>query len=131
MGDAKREREKVEGLLDELMMVPAVNFPGTGKVTASDNHGVYIIYNEKEEVVHVGGTRSGKRGLWQRLQNHLYGQSSFVVAFFGGDGSKLRGDYKFRCLPVSDHRLRVFLEAYAIGCLCPKHIGLHQPVGGG
>ncbi len=29
----------------------------------------------------------------------------------------------FGCLPVTDDRRRALLEAYAIGVLCPKHIG--------
>jgi hypothetical protein len=42
---------------------------------------------------------------------------------FNGDGSRLRGRYKFRCIVVRSDRQRALLEAYAIGFLCPAHMG--------
>jgi hypothetical protein len=38
----------------------------------------------------------------------------------------LRKSCQYRWLVVHNHRLRVLLGAYAIGHLCPRHIGLHQ-----
>jgi hypothetical protein len=61
-----------------------------------------------------------------RLANHLHGLSSFTKHYLEGKGSKLRQGYSYRCLPVKNLRRRALLEAYAIGCLCPKHIGLGQ-----
>jgi hypothetical protein len=55
----------------------------------------------------------GKRGLYQRLNNHLQGASSFVIKALDG----------YRCIAVENNRLRAFLEAFAIGHLCPDHIG--------
>jgi hypothetical protein len=85
--------------------------------------GVYLIYDRKGQIVHVGQTPRGKAGIRQRLFNHLYGQSSFTEHYLKGDGARLRKGYAFRCLVVRDARLRALLEAHAIGQLCPAHIG--------
>jgi len=98
--------------------------PSRGKLDVTHLPGVYVIYDPRGRVVHVGSTPRGKHGLAQRLKNHLYGASSFVEQYLGGKGSRLRQGYSFSCLTVSDQKLRAYLEAYAIGNLCPDHIGL-------
>jgi hypothetical protein len=131
MTETTNEPRKVEQLFSELMGARQDNFPKAGKIeahAAPESRGVYVIYDPSGRVVHVGGTPRGKGGLAQRLENHLHSASTFTRKYppMKSDGSKLRDGYTFRCLPVSNDRLRAFLEAYAIGRLCPAHIGLHQ-----
>ena len=94
---------------------------------APDGRGVYVIYNPRGQVVHVGGTPRGKRGIAQRLENHLHGKSSFVEQHLDGKGYRLWEGYSFRCLVVRAPKPRAYLEAYAIGMLCPAHIGIGKP----
>ena len=39
------------------------------------------------------------------------------------DGTTLRKGYTFSYMIVPDPRMRALLEAYAIGRLCPAHLG--------
>lgn len=131
MTEASYEPGEVEKLFHELISAGEENFPKAGKIetrAAPESRGVYVIYDPDGRVVHVGGTPRGKGGLAQRLENHLHGASTFTRNYppLKGDGSKLRDGYKFRCLPVPNDRIRTFVEAYAIGHLCPAHIGLYQ-----
>ena len=104
---------------------PTHRFPKRGfALAAPDQHGVYIITDSKGKVVHVGRTIRGRRGLYQRLRNHIQGQSSFVLSYLNGDGETLRDGYGFQYLEVNDDKQRAFLEALAIGRLCPSHIGI-------
>ncbi|MCK4403819.1 MAG: hypothetical protein KAW02_01890 [candidate division Zixibacteria bacterium] len=82
--------------------------------------------NRNDRVVHVGRTRKAKDGIHQRLKNHLYGRSSFADHCLSGKGSKLRRGYKYRYLEVENGRERALLESYAIGHLCPLHLGLGE-----
>ena len=123
---SKKEAQKIEKLLKDLCSWPTLTFPTEGGFKDADvptKHGVYIIYNPKKLVVHVGQALSGKNGLRQRLSNHLYGQSSFARQHLKGHGEKLRLGYKFRFIEISDSRERALLENLAIGKLCPKHLG--------
>ena len=86
--------------------------------------GVYVMYDPKGNVVHVGSTPSGFQGIWQRLRNHLHRASSFTKVHLKDNGAVLRTGYGFRCLVVLDHRMRALLEHYAIGHLCPAHLGI-------
>jgi hypothetical protein len=70
-----------------------------------------------------GRTVRGTRRLHQRLSNHLHGRSSFVITVLMGKGAKLRSGYKSRFLAIEDSRLRALVEAFAIGQLCPDHLG--------
>jgi len=120
------EKNKVHILFKKLIIQPEKWFPKNGyKLEATTNKGVYIILKGKE-VLHVGSTPRAKKGILQRLCNHLRGQSSFTGKYLKGNGSELRAGYCFKCLPVEDNRTRVLLENYAIGVLCPKHIGEGQ-----
>jgi hypothetical protein len=85
---------------------------------------VYVITDPKGRVVHVGRTLRGRRGLYQRLRNHLQGQSSFVLLYLGGKGTKLRKGFSYQYLKVSDNRQRALVESLAVGRLCPLHIGI-------
>jgi hypothetical protein len=69
-----------------------------------------------------------KKGIRQRLGNHLQTQSSFTAKYppLKGRGTNLRQRYSYKFLEVGDQRQLMLLEAYAVGCLCPEHIGLHQ-----
>ena len=122
-----KENKKIEKLLKTLVRKKLFTFPQKGYtegVGVPTKQGVYIIYSPQNIVVHVGRTQRTKRGLRQRLNNHLLGQSSFVKEYLKGRESKLRNGYKFRYLIVEDNRERVLLEALTIGKLCPKHLGL-------
>lgn len=121
-------RDILSGLLQKLNSQPLIAFPERGqKLNAPEKHGVYVIRDPRQSVVHVGRTVRGKRGLFQRLNNHLQSQSSFVINFLDGDGSKLRGRYTFQYLVVDGERQdrrRALLEHIATAWHCPKHLGL-------
>lgn len=121
----KREPETVRALFDKLMQARLEVFPEfRQRLTAPTRRGVYVIYDPRGKVLHVGRTPRAQNGIAQRLRGHMAGRSSFVKEHFRGDGSKLRGRCKFRCLVVKNPRRRALLEAYAISHLCPAHLGL-------
>ncbi|HXE85705.1 MAG TPA: hypothetical protein VN524_02765 [Hyphomicrobiaceae bacterium] len=123
--DADREEnEIIKSLFDDLMRAPLQKFPAQrGELAAPKEQGVYIIYSPSHDVLHVGSTPKARNGIAQRLRNHLSARSSFASRYLNGDGSRLRQGYVFRCLVVENRRLRALLEAFAIGHLCPAHIG--------
>ena len=114
-------------LFDELCAQPKRSFPQYRQpLDASSKPGVYII-RKGETVLHVGRTLRGRDGIHQRLKNHLHGSSSFTNEYLKGNGAALREDgytYQYRELEVP--RKRALLEAYAVGTLCPEHIGLGE-----
>jgi len=114
------EKEFNNVLKAELIAFPQAREP----LQAPTDQGVYIIYNPKGEVVHVGRSVRGQNGLYQRLRNHLRGSSSFTRKYLNGDGNKLRLGYKYKYRVIPDPRKRALLEALATGRLCPKHLGL-------
>lgn len=65
----------------------------------------------------------GKRGLYQRLTNHLHGASSFTIKYLNRKPAKLRNSFTYQFIEIDQPRLRALLQAYAIGVLCPAHIG--------
>jgi excinuclease UvrABC nuclease subunit len=118
------ERSHLSRLYKKLVGFERRSFPGPKKkINAPDRQGVYLIRSPSGKVLHVGRTYRGKRGLAQRLKNHLHGSSSFVKECFDSKGSKLRRGYTFQFVEVEHPRLRALLEAYTTGQLCPKHIG--------
>jgi excinuclease UvrABC nuclease subunit len=120
----KGEPKAVKTKLSRLAKSSIRRFPIAGKkLAAPDRQGVYVIYDPKGRVAHVGRTVRGKRGLYQRLNNHLHGRSSFVIKALNGKGAKLRNGFKFRFIAIEESRLRALLEAFAIGQLCPDHLG--------
>jgi hypothetical protein len=120
------DQRSIKRLLKDLRKQPLKKFPKTGGPDAPREQGVYVIFNAQGGVVHVGRTLRGKRGIFQRLCDHLATRSSFTNQYppLKGDGANLRKGYKFSCLSVTDNRDRALLEALAIGCLRPAHIGL-------
>ena len=122
-----REPLTIRKLYRQLLRSRPKRFPKTGeRLAVPDKHGVYIIFAPRGTVLHVGRTLRGKKGLRQRLNNHLHGNSSFTNQFLRGKGSKLRGTHKFAFLEIADARIRALLEAYAVGSLCPKHLGVGE-----
>jgi len=121
------ENLRVQEQFKKLCATKAVPFPQHGEqLTTSAKPGVYVIY-KREAVLHVGRTLRAKGGLHQRLEDHLYGRSSFTKKYLKGKGATLRKKgYKYRYLEVNAPRLRALLEAYAIGVLCPRHLGLGE-----
>jgi hypothetical protein len=120
----KGEPKAVKAKLSQLCKSPMQRFPLISeRLAAPDRQGVYIIYDPKGRVAHVGRTIRGTRGLYQRLTNHLHGRSSFVIKALNGRGASLRIGFKFRFVAIEDSRLRALVEAFAIGQLCPDHLG--------
>lgn len=119
------ESQIIKDLFNKLCKQHELSFPQYRKaLNAPSQPGVYTIRKEKS-VLHVGRTLRGKGGLHQRLKNHLHGSSSFTNKYLKGKGEILRKNgYTYQYLKVKDPRLRALLEAYAVGNLCPKHIGL-------
>jgi hypothetical protein len=123
-----REQRTVRLLFSELMRDEPKIFPRPRRrLEAPNQQGVYLICDPRGKVLHVGRTPSGVGGIRQRLKNHLHGASSFTIRYLKGRGAKLRHGYKYRCLVVKNQWRRALLEAYAIGYLCPAHIGLGIP----
>lgn len=119
-----RELRQLEKLFQTLVAAPKTKFPPPrGRLIASREKGVYLIFSPRGAVLHVGCTPRANRGIEQRLKNHLASESSFVYQYLGGNGSKLRSGYSFSYVEVADLRTRMLLEAYSVGHLCPRHIG--------
>ena len=120
----KSKQIEVQKLFKNLCDQTLQPFPKKREpLNAPTTHGVYVI-RKGSKVAHVGRTLRGKHGLHQRLSNHLQGASSFTQNYLNGSGSKLREGYTFQHLEVKGPRLRALVEAYAIGILCPEHLGL-------
>ena len=116
---------RIKKLFAKLNKQPRIGFPKSRqRLQAPDTHGVYVIRNRRNRVMHVGRTQYGKSGLHQRLKNHVCGQSSFVQACLRGDATKLRNGYTYQLLSVPKARDRVLLEYLATVILNPKHLGV-------
>ncbi len=113
----------IEDLFVKLTHSSFFVFPLKGKINVSEKHGVYIIYSPQNEVLHVGNTPSGRKGLDQRLYNHISCTGVFYEKYLKPNKIKMRGTHKFKYLEVDDNRQRALLEAYAAGDLCPAHFG--------
>ena len=119
------ERKRIEKLFQRLDKQPLCRFPERGYgLTAPRTHGVYVIRDHSNNVLHVGRTLRGRNGLFQRLCNHLLGQSSFVGVHLKGDGRCLRTGYTFQYIEVPDNRERALLESFATAWHCPAHLGV-------
>jgi hypothetical protein len=117
------EPQEIMNLHKKLIASKKFLFPEKGKVNVSSKHGVYIIYNTKSEVVHVGRTQSGIGGLNQRLYNHISKAGVFYSKYLKPRGIEMRGKYFFRYIEVSSPRTRGLLEVLTAGLLCPAHFG--------
>ena len=123
----RHESSQVRRLLTQLKRARPQAFPVSGeRLDVPDKHGVYIIYSSRLVVLHVGRTVRGKRGLRQRLNNHLHGASSFAIQFLKGHGAKLRRNYRFAYIEIADARVRALVESLAVGTLCPRHLGVGE-----
>ncbi len=122
----RSEPKVIRTLFARLCAQPRQRFPEKGQsLSAPREQGVYIIRKGKV-VFHVGRTTRAKKGLHQRLTAHLRGRSSFTKVFFSRDGDQLRDGYDYQFLVVIDPTQRAFLESYAAGSLCPRHIGTSE-----
>jgi hypothetical protein len=123
------ESREIKMLFDELCAQTKRSFPQHGQLLdAPSKPGVYII-RKNETVLHVGRTVRGRYGIRQRLKNHLHGSSSFINDYLKGNGAILREEgYNYQFLELEDPRKRALLEAYAVGTLCPLHIGLGEKI---
>jgi hypothetical protein len=113
----------------KLVEQNATKFPlERGQVKATQEKGVYLIIDSQGIVVHVGSTLRAKRGIHQRLYDHLCGRSSFVLKYkpLKGKGSNLRAKYSYKYVAVADAKMRMLLEAYAVLKLEPKHYDLGE-----
>lgn len=121
-----KEVEKIKNLHNELIRTVKIPFPKKGQsIDAPTKKGVYIIYNSKDQVIHVGRNKKAKAGLQQRLKNHLYGSSSLARNYLKPHQINLRAGYYYSYILVKDDRERALLEALSIGLLCPRYIGLN------
>jgi len=117
------EPEIIKNLFKKLIPSEFQIFPERGKINVTNNHGVYIIYSPENEVLHVGNTPSGRKGLNQRLYNHISKTGVFYREYLKDRNITLRGKYKFKYIEVPNPRHRALLEAYTAGNLCPAHFG--------
>ncbi len=117
------ESEKIESLLQNLLQSPLYPFPTKGKLDITCEKGVYIIYDPTSAVAHVGNTPRAQKGLCQRLNDHILGNSSFARNYLKPKNLSVRKGFTFKLLELPSPRERALLEALACGTLCPKHIG--------
>jgi len=120
------EHDRIKKRYQELITQSLNYFPEPNEtLNAPTSQGVYVI-RKGNSVLHVGRTLRGRYGLKQRLQNHLEKKgSSFTIKYLKMNGAALRKKiYTYQYLAVKGDRERALLEAYTIGVLCPKHIGL-------
>jgi hypothetical protein len=110
-------------LYEDLINFDFHIFPIKGKINICDKHGVYIILSPKDEILHVGSTKTAKGGINQRLLNHVRNQSTFSKGFMKLNSINLRNGYKFKYIEVENGRIRALLEALTAGMLCPLHFG--------
>src|SRR4051794_14668833 len=116
------ETDHIAALLRRLASQPRHAFPqARERLEAPTAHGVYIIRDRRDRVLHVGRTYRRVQGLKGRLTDHINGRSSFASAYFGRDGSRVRSECCYQYIEISDPRTRSLLEALACGTLCPRH----------
>lgn len=131
-GKRAQEQQRIQALYRRLVDSTWRDFPREGPLLdATERQGVYVIRSPGRTVRHVGSTYRVKKGLKQRLRNHLGGHSSFALAAasvggLGGHGAKLRSGYQYQFIAVNNGRVRHLLEHLAIGKLCPKYVGTHE-----
>jgi hypothetical protein len=119
------EPQQIERLLRTLNKQPKVPFPvPRARLLAPHTQGVYVIRNSRGRVMHVGRSHRGKKGLHQRLTDHLAGKSSFVGSYWERYRAvpKFRKGYTFQYLEVVDSRHRLLLEYLATVRLSPRHL---------
>jgi hypothetical protein len=118
------ESESIQILFRQLSQSKSYDFPKKGLVDITCALGVYIVYDNNNEVTHVGSTLRGKNGLCQRLNNHIQGQSTFSKNFLKKRELSIRQGFSFKLLEVPNPRYRALLESLTCGMLCPKYLGI-------
>ncbi len=120
-------RHSIEKLFQRLNDQPKIPFPKRGQnLEAPYEQGVYVIRGPTKKVLHVGRSQRARWGLWQRLNSHLQGYSSFVFEYLDDHPGRLRNGYTFQCLVVKDPKMRALLEHFATAWHCPAHLGLGE-----
>src|SRR5450631_3808914 len=85
-------------------------------------HGVYAISDPEDfKIVYVGMSKTGKKGVGQRLWDHLNNKGAAVLKSMVGGDKKKAGEYLVRVIEEDDFITRRNLEALAIGALSPEH----------
>lgn len=119
-----REQAAIASLLAKLVAAERTPFPPKReRLDAPEKPGVYVIFDPRGRVLHVGMTPRARKGIRQRLRDHMARRSSFVKKYLSGNVDRLRDTHAFAWLVVPNRRHRALLEALAIGTLCPAHIG--------
>lgn len=80
----------IEDLFVKLTSSNFCAFPLKGKINVSEKHGLYIIYSPQNQVLHVGNTPSGRKGLDQRLYNHISSTGVFYEKYLKPNKIKMR-----------------------------------------
>ncbi len=123
----REEAKAVRRYLARLRRASRYRFPKTGGILpCPPEQGVYLIFDSKGRVAHVGRTTRARFGLLQRLRAHLAGRSSFVRLFLKTDRTRLRNGYSYSWVAIPNARMRALVEAYATGVLCPRHLGTSE-----
>ena len=123
------ENHPIYKLHRKLLKELTHKFPMKGvKLDITCKQGVYIIYNHKNIVMHVGKTNSAKGGLNQRMNDHLGKNSSFTKNYLKPNKVDVRKGYYFRYLEIANSRERTFVEAITSGFLCPAYIGTGERI---
>lgn len=117
------EKIRIKRLFERLVRSECCPFPASGVVRLPRKHGVYVLRTSRGRVLHVGRTVRHTDGLFNRVNDHLRGRSSFVVDHLLGKRELLRRGCGYQFVIVSNARTRALLEAYATGMLCPAHLG--------
>ena len=117
------EPQEIMKLYTALAASVSIQIPVKGRIDVSNEHGVYIISNTENIVLHVGKTDRGVEGINQRLNNHLGNQSSFSKKYLKPNNFDLRKGFQFKYILVSNPRTRTLVEKLATGLLCPAHVG--------
>lgn len=120
------EFKEIKGLFKELKAAPKFMFPARGIGQVPSPQGVYFITDPGGTVLDVGKTDGGKEGLVQRIKNQIEGKSSFSRLYLKPKNIILKNWAYYQFLPVPADRTRALLEHYAIGRLCPDHIGFRK-----
>ena len=108
----KYETDRIGELMINLLDQESHYFPPRGKgPDATDKKGVYVIYSPSGIALHVGCTPRARRGINQRISDHLHGNSSFARNYLKRKGKNLRNQYLYQFLPVRSSRQMVLLES--------------------
>jgi hypothetical protein len=97
------ELRRVKAKFGELKRAKRKEFPPPRqRLNETNERGVYVIYGPRDKALHVGGTPGGRRGLRQRLNDHLHQNSSFTEKsqYLRKHGGRNQKD---RCRYVRDH----------------------------